>query len=134
VAGAILGGGGVFLIVYGFSRAEADGWGAADTVGSLAGGVVLLFPFLLAERRVLQPLLPLRIIADRGRGGANLSIGLAMFSLFGTFLFLTYYLQTIKDYSPVIAGVAFLPLVGALLVGANASSNALLPRIGAHVL
>jgi predicted MFS family arabinose efflux permease len=134
IAGGVLGGGGVFLIVYGFSRAEADGWGAVGTVGSLAGGMVLLILFVLAERRVLQPLLPLRIIANRARGGAYLSIGLAAFTLFGTFLFLTYYLQTIKDYSPVTAGVAFLPLVGALVVGANASSNALLPRTGARPL
>ncbi|HTU05384.1 MAG TPA: MFS transporter [Trebonia sp.] len=134
ITGAVLGGGGVFLIVFGFSRAEADGWGAAGTVGSLAGGVVLLIAFVLAERRVRQPLLPLRIIANRARGGAYLAVGLATVTLFGTFLFLTYYLQTIKGYGPVIAGVAFLPLVGALLVGANASSNALLPKTGARPL
>jgi EmrB/QacA subfamily drug resistance transporter len=134
VAGAVLGGGGLFLIVFGFSRAVADGWGSVSTVGSLAGGVVLLILFVLAERRVRQPLLPLRVIANRGRSGAYLSIGLASLTLFGTFLFLTYYLQTIKGYSPVIAGVAFLPLVGGLVVGANASANALLPRIGARPL
>lgn len=134
ILGAVLGGGGLFLIVYGFSRAEADGWAAAITVGSLAGGAVLLILFGLAEQRVRQPLLPLRVLASRARDGAYLSIGLAALTLFGTFLFLTYYLQTIKGYSPVIAGVAFLPLVGGLVIGANASTNALLPRTGARPL
>ena len=127
IVGAALGGGGVFLLVYGFSRAEAVGWGSAETVGSLAAGVAMLTLFVVVERLVSRPLLPLRIIANRARGGAYLSIGLATVSLFGAFLFLSYYLQTVKGYSPVIAGVAFLPLVGGLLVAANASSNALCP-------
>jgi hypothetical protein len=134
IMGAALGGGGVFLLVYGFSRAEAVGWGSAETVGWLAGGVATLTLFVVVERLVSRPLLPLRIIANRARGGAYLSIGLATVSLFGAFLFLSYYLQTVKGYSPVIAGVAFLPLVGGLLVAANASSNALLPRTGPRPL
>ena len=134
IVGAALGGGGVFLLVYGFSRAEAVGWGSAETVGSLAAGVAMLTLFVVVERLVSRPLLPLRIIANRARGGAYLSIGLATVSLFGAFLFLSYYLQTVKGYSPVIAGVAFLPLVGGLLVAANASSNALLPRTGPRPL
>jgi len=134
ITGAVLGGGGVFLLVYGFSRAEAVGWGSAETVGSLAGGVAMLTLFVVVERLVSRPLLPLRIIVNRARGGAYLSIGLATVSLFGAFLFLSYYLQTIKGYSPVLTGVAFLPLVGGLLVAANASSNALLPRTGPRPL
>jgi hypothetical protein len=90
--------------------------------------------FGLAERRVHFPLLPLRVILDRTRGGAYLSVGVAAVALFGAFLFLTYYLQTVKGYSPVTTGLAFLPMIGGLLVSANASSNVLLPRIGPRVL
>jgi len=134
VAGAVLGGLGVFLIVFGFAHAETAGWSAALTVGSLAAGVLLIAAFGLAERRVRFPLLPLRVILDRTRGGAYLSVGVAAVALFGAFLFLTYYLQTVKGYSPVTTGLAFLPMIGGLLVSANASSNVLLPRIGPRVL
>ena len=134
VAGAVLGGLGVFLIVFGFAHAETAGWSAALTVGSLAAGVLLIAAFGLAERRVRFPLLPLRVILDRTRGGAYLSVGVAAVALFGAFLFLTYYLQTVKGYSPVTAGLAFLPMIGGLLVSANTSSNVLLPRIGPRVL
>jgi Major Facilitator Superfamily len=134
VAGALLGGLGVFLIVFGFAHAETAGWSAALTVGSLVLGVVLIAAFGLAERRVRFPLLPLRVILDRTRGGAYLSVGVAAVALFGAFLFLTYYLQTVKGYDPVTAGLAFLPMIGGLLVSANASSNVLLPRIGPRIL
>jgi hypothetical protein len=134
VAGALLGGLGVFLIVFGFAHAETAGWSAALTVGSLVLGVLLIAALGLAERRVRYPLLPLRLILDRTRGGAYLSVGVAAVALFGAFLFLTYYLQTVKGYSPVTAGLAFLPMIGGLLVSANVSSNVLLPRIGPRIL
>ncbi len=86
------------------------------------------------EGRVSAPLLPLRVILDRTRAGAYLSVGVAAIALFGAFLFLTYYLQTIKGYGPVTAGLAFLPRVGGLLVSANVSSNVLLPRIGPRIM
>ena len=134
VAGALLGGLGVFLIVFGFAHAATAGWSAALTVGSLVLGVLFIGAFGLAEGRVRAPLLPLRVILDRTRGGAYLAIGVAAIALFGAFLFLTYYLQTIKAYSPVTAGLAFLPMVGGLLVSANVSSNVLLPRVGPRIL
>jgi EmrB/QacA subfamily drug resistance transporter len=134
VAGALLGGLGVFLIVFGFAHAETAGWSAALTVGSLLLGVLSIGAFALAEGRVRAPLLPLRVILDRTRAGAYLSVGVAAIALFGAFLFLTYYLQTIKGYSPVTADLAFLPMVGGLLVSANVSSNVLLPRIGPRIL
>jgi EmrB/QacA subfamily drug resistance transporter len=134
VTGAVLGGLGVFLIVFGFAHAETAGWSAALTVGSLVAGVLLIAAFGLAERRVRYPLLPLRVILDRTRGGAYLSVGVAAVALFGAFLFLTYYLQTVKGYSPVTAGLAFLPMIGGLLVSANTSSNVLLPRVGPRTL
>ena len=134
IAGALLGGSGLFLIVFGFSHAETAGWTAALTIGSLALGVILLAAFGVAERRVSHPLLPLRVILNRTRGGAYVSVGVAAIALFGAFLFLTYYLQTIKGYSPITAGLAFLPMIGGLLLSANLSSTVLLPRTGPRAL
>ena len=134
IAGALLSAAGLFLIVFGFSHAETSGWSSPLTIGSLVAGVVLLAAFVLAEARVSQPLLPLRVVLNRARGGAYAAIGLASIALLGTFLFLSYYLQTIKGYDPVTAGLAFLPMIGGLLVSANLSSNILLPRIGPRAL
>jgi len=132
--GTLLASAGLFLIVFGFSRAEIAGWTAALTVGSLAGGVILLAAFVLAERRVSHPLLPLRVITDRIRGGAYLSVGLAGIAVFGVFLFLTYYLQQVKGFSPVTSGLAFLPMIACILLASNSSSILLLPRVGPRAL
>ena len=75
-------------------------------------GWSLLAGFVLAERRVSHPLLPLRVVLDRTRGGAYMAVGLAGIAIFGVFLFLTYYLQQIKGYSPVTTGLLFLPMIG----------------------
>jgi len=132
--GTVLASAGLFLIVYGFSHAETASWTAALTLGSLALGVLLLAGFVLAERRVRHPLLPLRVILDRTRGGAYVSVGLAGISIFGVFLFLTYYMQDVKGYSPLTTGLLFLPMVGCILVSANVSSIVTLPRFGPRVL
>ncbi|HUA27269.1 MAG TPA: MFS transporter [Streptosporangiaceae bacterium] len=132
--GTLLASAGLFLIVFGFSHAEVAGWTAALTIGSLVAGVVLLAAFALAERRVSHPLLPLRVITDRTRGGAYISVGLAGIAVFGVFLFLTYYLQQVKGFSPVTSGVAFLPMIGCILLASNTSSILLLPRVGPRAL
>ena len=132
--GAVLASAGLFAIVYGFSHAELAGWTAALTVGSLVAGVVLLAAFVLAERWVSHPLLPLRVITNRARGGSYLSVGLTGIAVFGVFLFLTYYLQEIKGYSPVTSGLAFLPMIACILLASNTSSILLLPRVGPRAL
>src|SRR6201994_2568085 len=129
-AGTVLASAGLFAIVYGFSHAELAGWTAALTIGSLAAGVVLLAAFVLAERRVSHPLLPLRVVLDRARGGSYLAVGLTGIAVFGVFLFLTYYLQQVKGYSPVTSGLAFLPMIACILIASNSSSILLLPRVG----
>ena len=129
-AGAVLAAAGLFLIVFGFSHAETASWTAALTIGSLAGGVILLAAFTFAESRVSHPLLPLRVVLDRARGGSYISVGLSGIAIFGVFLFLTYYLQTIKHYSPVTSGLAFLPMIACILLASNTSSIVLLPRVG----
>ena len=131
--GTVLASAGLFLIVFGFSRAETAGWAAPLTVTCLVAGPLLLAAFVAAERRSAHPLLPLRVILDRTRGGSYAVLGLTGIALFGVFLFLTYYLQEIKGYSPVTSGLLFLPFVGGILVTSTVSSIAL-PRVGPRAL
>jgi EmrB/QacA subfamily drug resistance transporter len=126
--------GGMFCIVYGFSNAASGGWRAPATWGFLAAGAVLLTAFAYIETRVRQPLLPLRIVLDRNRGASYLSILVTGAGMFGIFLFLTYYLQETLGLSPVMAGFAFLPMAGAIIVSANVANIVLLPRIGPRLL
>jgi EmrB/QacA subfamily drug resistance transporter len=132
--GAVLACAGLFLIVFGFSHAETAGWTAGLTIGSLVLGVVLLAAFVVAERRGSHPLLPLHVILDRTRGGSYVAVFLTGIAIFGIFLFLTYYLQEVKRYSPVTSGLAFLPLIGCILLSSNVSSIVTLPRLGPRVL
>jgi len=125
---------GLFLLVFGLSRAETDGWGDTGTLICLAAGVLLLISFVLVERRVEQPLLPLRIVLDRNRGGAYLAMGLTAVAMFGVFLFLTYYMQLTKGFSPVKSGVAFLPMILFVLASSILSNIRLLPIFGARRL
>jgi predicted MFS family arabinose efflux permease len=125
---------GLLAIVFGFNRAQIDGWGAALTLVSLAVGIGLLLAFVLVELRVLHPLLPLRVPADRNRGASYLAILFSGAAIFGVFLFLTYYLQENRGYSPVKTGLAFLPLTGAVLITAPTVSSLLLVRVGPRVL
>jgi EmrB/QacA subfamily drug resistance transporter len=133
-AGTLLACSGLFAIVFGFSHAETAGWSSALTLGSLAAGLVLLAGFGFAERRVRHPLLPLPVILDRTRGGAYVAVGVAGIAIFGVFLFLTYYLQTVKGYTPVGTGLAFLPMIACIFASSNTSSIILLPRLGPRTL
>ena len=89
---------------------------------------------MLVEQRVAHPLLPLRIVLNRFRGGAYLAIGLSAIGVFGVFLFLTYYLQLTLFYSPVRSGLAFLPMVAAIVAASTISSGLLMPRTGPRPL
>jgi EmrB/QacA subfamily drug resistance transporter len=125
---------GLVAVVYGLSEANTAGWGAPATLALLAAGVVLLAAFVLTEMRVQHPLLPLRIAVNRFRGGAYLAIGLSAIGIFGIFLFLTYYLQLTLAYSPVKSGLAFLPMIAAIILASTTSSGALMPRFGPRPL
>jgi len=125
---------GMFCVVYGFSNAASDGWHAIATWGFLAAGAVLLVTFAVIEARSRQPLLPPRIVLDRNRAGAYLSILITGAGMFGIFLFLTYYLQQTLGFSPVATGVAFLPMVGAIVICSNLANIVLLPRVGPRLL
>ena len=96
----------MFCLVYGFSNAATHGWGSRSTVSFLAVGVLLLIVFAAWQSRAAQPLLPPRVILDRNRGGAYLTMLIFGSALFGIFLFLIYYMQLNLGYSAVISGVA----------------------------
>ena len=132
--GAVLACAGLFGIVFGFSHAETAGWTAPLTLGALIGGVLLLAGFVVAERRVRHPLLPLRVIVDRTRGGSYVAVGISGIAIFGTFLFLTYYLQVVKAESPLNTGLLFLPMIGCILISSNFSSIVGLARVGPRAL
>ena len=126
--------GGLFCLVYGFSHAETTAWNNPFTIGFLVFGVILLASFAMLELRVSHPLLPLRIVRNRTRGGSMLAMLFASMGLFGVFLFLTYYLQETLRFSPVRTGLAFLPMVVALAGMAQVSNRVLLPRLGPKVI
>ena len=120
----------MFCLVYGLANAATHNWHAASTWGFLIAGAVLLVVFAAWQTRAAHPLLPPRIVLDRNRGGAYLAILIVGASMFGLFLFLTYYLQTILGYSPVLTGVAFLPAIAMVMTFAQISNIVLMPRIG----
>jgi EmrB/QacA subfamily drug resistance transporter len=134
VPGALTITGGLMALVYGFTRAESDGWGATITVGLLAAGAALVVAFVLIEARTSHPLLPLRVVLHRDRGGSYLAMGLAAVAMFGAFLFLTYYLQQTLHYSALRAGLAFLPISVGVVGAAAGVVSRLLPRLGPRPL
>lgn len=127
--GALLASAGLVALVSACSRAAASGWGAPFVIVLLLAAVALLGAFVLREWRATHPLLPLRILADRNRGGAYLVVGLAVAGMLGLYLFLTYYLQLGLGYSPVMAGLAFLPLSAAVMLSSQLFGAWLLPRV-----
>jgi EmrB/QacA subfamily drug resistance transporter len=126
--------GGLFCLVYGLSNAQTDSWTAPLTISMFVTSAVLLALFVTIEIGAQQPLLPLRIVADRNRIGSYLAIALAFCSMFGVFLFLTYYLQQNLHYSPLMTGVAFLPFAAGIAVSAGVSNTQLVPRFGPRPL
>jgi EmrB/QacA subfamily drug resistance transporter len=132
--GTVLVSAALFLLVYGFSNAETEGWESPLTWGMLAASGVLLVAFVLWQRRAAHPLLPLAIVLDRNRGAAYASVFIAGAGMFGIFLFVTYYLQTSLGYSPIQTGLAFLPMIAMLVLAAQLSTNLLVPRFGPKVM
>jgi EmrB/QacA subfamily drug resistance transporter len=126
--------GGLFGLVYGFSSAQTNSWTSLTTVGFLAAGVVLLALFVTVEQRVAHPLLPMRVVLDRDRAGSYLALGIASAGMYGVFLFLTYYLQQTLGFTPLKTGLAFLPMIGALMVAAIAATTRLQPKVGPRPL
>ena len=124
---------GLVAIVYGFSYAETNGWDAGLTYAFLALGVLLVAAFVVIQTRVAHPLLPLRVVLDRNRGGALVAIGMVAVGMFGVFLFLTYYMQQTLGYSSLQSGFAFLPIPVSISLGAALVGARTLPRFGAKL-
>jgi len=138
---------GLVALVYGFTKvgslkdgtgvhgvpAEVNGWTAPVAVISFAVALVMLAAFVLIERRTVNPLLPMRVVLDRNRGGSYLTSLIIGLSLFGMFLFLTFYFQLILGYSALKTGFAFLPFSAGIILGAGVVSQ-LLPRVGPRLL
>lgn len=121
--GAVTGTLGLLGIVYGLSRAGTEGWSDTLTVASLVAGVVMLVVFGLVESRVQHPLLPFRIFTNRTRASSFVAMFLAPAAMFAMFYFLSQYIQNVMGYSPLEAGVAFLPFTVGIVVGAGLASN-----------
>jgi EmrB/QacA subfamily drug resistance transporter len=127
--GAVTATGGLFLLVYGFTMVASHGWASSLTLTLFGGAIALLGAFVAIELRSSHPLLPMRVILERRRGGSLLTSLLVGCAMLGTFLFLTYFLQGTLGYSALKTGFAFLPFSGGIIVGASVASK-ILPRSG----
>jgi MFS family permease len=126
ITGALLATAGLMALVYGFARAESDGWGDGLTIGALAAGALALAAFTLVQTRVTSPLLPLRVVFDRRRGGSYLAVLCLAVGMFAALFFLTFYLQNVLGYSPIRTGLAFLPVTVGLMAGIRVVSPLLM--------
>jgi EmrB/QacA subfamily drug resistance transporter len=133
IPGVLTSSAGLAALVYGFNKANTAGWSSATTLGLLFGGLALLAAFVVIELRATHPLLPMRVILDRNRGGSYLSSLLMGVGMFGVFVFLTYYMQQILGYSALKSGFAFLPFTVAVVAGAGVATR-FLPRVGPRLL
>ncbi|MEV0649031.1 MFS transporter [Phytomonospora sp. NPDC050363] len=116
VPGTVLGTLGITALVFAFGRAEAEGWGSPEIIGLLVTSVVSLLAFVGWQTRAKAPLVPLRILADRTRAGALLTILLMVCGNYGMFLMTTYFMQGVKDYSPLETGFGYLPMTGMMVL------------------
>jgi EmrB/QacA subfamily drug resistance transporter len=125
---------GLFAIVYGFAHVESTSWTDSVALGSMVIGVVLLAVFVWLEYKVAHPLLPLRVVLDRTRGGSFLAVFVLGMGMFSIFLFLTYYFAASLGYSPIKTGLAFLPMVAAVVASSTTMSLLVLPKVGPKIV
>jgi len=123
--GAISGTLGLVSLVYGISRAgdQRYGWGDGLTIGFMAVGVALLALFIVIERRVQHPLLPLRILTNKTRATAFVAMMIVPAAMFSMFYFLSQFVQNVMGYTPLHTGFAFLPFSVGIVTGAAIASN-----------
>jgi EmrB/QacA subfamily drug resistance transporter len=129
IAGALTSTLGMVSLVYGFIRAAEDGWRDSLTLGSFGVAVVLLLAFVFIEARAKEPITPLRMFADRNRSGTYVIMLSLAAAMFGMFFYIVLFVQNVLGYSPIRAGLAFLPVTVAIAVGAGLSQR-FLPRLG----
>ena len=124
---------GLFSLTYGFNEAATKGWSSSTTISFLVAAVVLLVIFVVIEMKVANPLMPLRVVTERNRGGSYLGSLVVGAGLFSMFLFLGLYLQVILGYTPLKSGFAFLPFTAGIIIFAGIASQ-LLPKVGPKAL
>jgi len=134
LVGACSSAAGMIAVVFALAEVANRGWTDPLVLTLLAVGSLMLVVFAVAQRRVAHPLLPLGVLLDRARGGAFLAIGLPQLALFGFFLVLTYWFQQLLGYTPISAGLAFLPLALAIAIGSTLIAGLLAPRLTARTL
>ncbi|WP_009998920.1 MFS transporter [Streptomyces clavuligerus] len=134
IPGVLLSAAGLVALVYGFSQAEPRGWGDPQVLILLTGGVLLLVLFVVVEAKSRQALLPLHIVTHRTRGVAFLSVCAMFIAMFGFYLFVSYYTQTILGYSPVKAGMTLLVNAVSTTVGAMLIAGRLQGRLAPNTL
>src|SRR3954464_5329647 len=131
LAGALTVTAGLVVLTYGIVRTEQEGWTSARTLGTLALGVALLGAFLLIEGRVARaPLVPLRTFRTRSLNGANVVVFCLGASVFAMWYFVSLYLQDVLGFTPIQAGLAFLPMTGAIILTSSFAGRGV-GRIGA---
>lgn len=133
VVGAVTATVGAVAVVYGFINAPDAGWSSPLTIVPLVVGVALLAAFVATEARVGDPLLPLSLVRHRPRATALVVMALVVGAQFSTFFLVTQYLQRVLGLSPVLTGVAFLPLTLAIFAMSRVSAH-LVARVGPRVL
>jgi EmrB/QacA subfamily drug resistance transporter len=131
--GAVLGTTGLMAVVYGVVRSEPSGWGSFEVVGVLTAGVVLLAAFVLVERRSAAPLVPLRLFRSRALSVSGGSLALNGAAFLSMFFLTAIYLQQVRGDTALEAGVHFLPMGGAAIVGAVLASQ-LVQRLGTRTV
>lgn len=129
IPGVITATAGLFSLTYGFNEAATKGWSSNSTISFLVAAAVLLALFILVETKVANPMMPLRVVTERNRGGSYLGSLIVGAGLFSMFLFLGLYLQIVLGYSPLRSGFAFLPFTAGIIVFAGVASQ-LLPKFG----
>jgi EmrB/QacA subfamily drug resistance transporter len=129
LGGALTSTAGMTALVYGFIRAAQEGWSDPGTIGSFVAAVVLLAVFFSIETRTRQPITPLHLFRDRNRAGSYAIMLALAAAMFGQFFFLTLFVQDVLGYSPLRAGLAFLPITGAIVVTSQFAARSL-PRLG----
>ena len=129
LAGAVTCTLGVTGVVYGLVEAGSAGWTSPVTVAAFALGAALLGLFLRQERRAEEPILPLRLLTHRTRSSANASRALLYAGFYGLFYFMAQFLQDVEGYSPLRAGLAFLPMPLSVFLSSQATSRVLLRRL-----
>jgi EmrB/QacA subfamily drug resistance transporter len=134
LAGALTSTLGMTALVYGFVNAASDGWSDLRTLGSFAGGVVLLVAFVLTELRAESPITPLRLFADRNRSSSYVARLLLVAGMLGMFFFLTQFLRGVLGYSDLKTGFAFVPLTAIVFIASQVSARFLVEKVGAHRL